>query len=71
MIRVSIEVRNGAARFGVGIQASSIHRAINLVKTLYSTSDVRVRFPIDPEDFFVEDALAAEGLTERGKELAA
>jgi len=67
VIRVSVEVRNKAAHFRVGIQASSINRAINLVKAFYSSCDVRVIFPIDPEGFFVEDALGAEGLIERGK----
>ena len=67
MIRVSVEVRNGATHFRVGIQASSINRAINLVKAFYSSCDVRVIFPIDPGGFFVEDALGAEGLIERGK----
>jgi hypothetical protein len=60
MVKVSIEVRNGAARFRVTVQASSIQRAVNLVKGSYSASDVKVVFPIDPEGFFVEDALAAE-----------
>ena len=67
MIRVSVEVRNKTAQFRVGIQVSSINRAINLVKAFYSAGDVRVIFPIDPEGFFVEDALGAEGLIERGK----
>jgi hypothetical protein len=67
VVRVSIKVRNRAARFRVGVQASSIHRAINLVKAFYSAGDVRVIVPIDPEGFFVEDALGAEGLIERGK----
>ena len=67
MIKVSVEVRNGATHFRVGIQALSINRAINLVKAFYSACDVRVIFPIDPEGFFVEDALGAEGLIERGK----
>jgi hypothetical protein len=74
VVRVSIEVCSGAARFRVGIQASSIQRAVSLVKGLYSASDVRVLFPIDPEAFFVEDAFAKEGLIERGmpqEELAA
>ena len=74
MVRVSIEVRGGGARFKVGTQASSIQRAASLVKGLYSASDVRVIFPIDPESFFVEDAFAKEGLIERGitqEELAA
>jgi hypothetical protein len=67
VVRVSIEVRNGAARFRVGVQASSINRAISLAKAFYSSGDVRVIFPIDPECFFVEDALGAERLMERDK----
>ena len=68
MVRVSVEVRNGAAHFRVGVQASSINRAINLVKAFYSACDVRVIFPIDPEGFFVEDALGAEELIESDKQ---
>lgn len=67
MVRVSMEVRGRAARFRVGTQASSIRRAVILVKGLYSGSDVRVIFPIDPEGFFVEDALAKEELIQRDK----
>ncbi len=67
MVRVSIEVRSGAARFRVGIRASNIRRALSLAEGLYPASDVRVIFPIDSEAFFVEDALAKEGLIERGK----
>jgi hypothetical protein len=67
VIRVSVEVRNKTAHFRVGIQASSINRAINLVKAFYSAGDVRVIFPIDPEGFFVEDAIAKEELIESGK----
>ncbi len=67
MVRVLIEVRSGTARFRVGVQALSLQRAISLVKGFYSANDVKVVFPIDPEGFFVEDALAAEGLIERAK----
>jgi hypothetical protein len=66
VVRVSIEVRSGAARFGIGIQASSIRRAVSLAKGLYSSHDVKVIFPIDPEGFFIEDLFAKEGLVERG-----
>jgi hypothetical protein len=62
-----MEVRSGTARFKVGIQASSILSAVSFVQSLYSSSDVRVIFPIDPECFFVKDALATEGLIEGGK----
>jgi hypothetical protein len=65
VVKVSVEVRNGAARFRVGVQASSIQSALTLVKGIHSTNDVKVVFPIDPEDFFVTDALAAKGLIHR------
>jgi hypothetical protein len=74
VVRVSVEVRNGATRFRVGVQATSIQGAINLAKSYYFAGDVRVIFPIDPESFFVEDAFAKDGLIEVGKtqeELAA
>ena len=67
VVKFSVEVRSGAARFRVGVQASSIQRALNLVKGIHCASDVKVLFPIDPEGFFVEDALAAEGLIQRNK----
>jgi hypothetical protein len=67
VVRVSVEVRNGATHFRVGVQAPSINRAINLVGAFYSSCDVRVIFPIDLEGFFVEDALGAERPIERGK----
>jgi len=67
VVRVSVEVRCAAARFRVGVQAPSIQRAVDLVKGFYSASDVKVVFPIDPEGFFVEAALGAEGLIERAK----
>jgi hypothetical protein len=66
-VRTSVEVRCGPERFRVGAQAQSIEGAVNLVKGLYSTKDVKVVFPIDPEGFFVGDSLAAEGLIERDK----
>jgi len=67
VVRVSVEVRHAAARFRVGVQASSIRRAVDLVRGFYSASDIKVVFPIDPAGFFVEEALAKEGLIEGGK----
>jgi hypothetical protein len=32
MVKISIEVRSGAARFNVAVQAESIQRAVSLVK---------------------------------------
>ena len=64
MVKASIEVRNGAARFNVAVRAQSIRRAVSLVGGRYPDSDIRVRFPIDPEGFFVEDPAARAGIVE-------
>ncbi len=67
MIRVSIEVRDGANRFSVAVQAQSIGRAVEIVAGSYPSRDVRVKFPIDPEGFFVEDHAARAGIVEAGQ----
>jgi hypothetical protein len=46
MVKVSIEVRNGTARFDVAVQAETIQRAVSFVKERYSKGSVKVRFPI-------------------------
>ncbi len=61
MVKVSIEVRKGAARFSVAVRADSIGRAVSLVTERYPKGDVRVRFPIDPEQFFAEATAAPAG----------
>jgi hypothetical protein len=60
VVRVSIEVRSGTARFRVGVQAESIQRAVSLAKGSYSASDFRVVFPLNAREFFVED-VGAQG----------
>jgi hypothetical protein len=62
MVRVSIEVYDGAARFGVAVQAENLQRALNLAAARYPYGRVRLRFPIDPESFFVEDSTARAGV---------
>ena len=62
MVKISIEVRSGAARFDVAIQAESIQRAVSLVQERYSKGSVKVKFPIEPESFFVEDPAARSGI---------
>ena len=64
MVRVSIEVRNGAARFSVAVRAQSIQRALSIARKRYPSSEVGVQFPIDPEGFFVKDRAAVEGQIE-------
>ena len=54
MIRVSMEVREGAALSRTTVQAESIREAVSITRRRYPGRDVRVKFPIDPEDFFLE-----------------
>jgi hypothetical protein len=58
MVKVSIDVHSGTARFAVAIKAKSIQQALSVVATRYPSSVTRVKFPIDPESFFVEDSAA-------------
>jgi hypothetical protein len=51
MVKISIEVRSGAARFDVAVQAESIQRAVSLMQERYSKGSVKVKFPIKPESF--------------------
>ena len=68
MVRVSIEVRCGAARFNVAVRAASIQRAASIAGARYPGSNVRVRFPIDTEALFVkEPVVAPTGLIELGQ----
>jgi hypothetical protein len=61
VVRVSIEVRNGAARFNVAVLAQSIRRARSIAENRYPGSDVKVQFPTDPDGFFGKDPAAKEG----------
>jgi hypothetical protein len=58
MVKVSIEVRSGAARFRVGVRAESIERAVSLMEKRFPSRNVKVCFPIDPEGFFGEGSTA-------------
>ncbi len=71
MIRVRIEVHSGAACFGVAVQARSIRRALSLVEGRFPGKKCRLKFPIEPECFFVDGASARAGMLEQPEELAA
>jgi hypothetical protein len=55
MIKVSVEVRNGSARFRVSVQAENIRRALGMVGGRYPHGEVRLVFPVEPEGFFVSE----------------
>jgi hypothetical protein len=58
MVKVSIEVHDGTARFAVAVLAKSIQQALSIVATQYPGSVAKVKYPINPEGFFVEDSAA-------------
>ena len=64
MVKVLIEVHEGTAQFSVAVRAESIRRAVEIVGGRYTGRDVRVKFPINPVDFFVEDPAARSGIVE-------
>ena len=73
MVKVSVEVRSGAARFRVCVQARSIRSALGLVGARYPRGEFGVVFPIEPEGFFVDGPAAPAGMveTEHREKLAA
>ena len=61
-MNVSIEVRSGAARFDVAVQSQSIERAVSLVGERNPNGNVRVKFPIDADGFFMKDPADRAGI---------
>ena len=61
MIRISVEVKSGAACFRVMIQAESIERALEIARRHNPGKECRVTFPLDPEAFFVREAVDGAG----------
>ncbi len=55
MVRVSMDVGEGTALSRATVQAESIREAVNITRRRYPGRDVRVIFPIEAEDFFIED----------------
>ena len=53
MVNVSFEVHNGVALFEVAVRAQSIERAASVVRGSYPGCEIRVKFPIEPEGFYV------------------
>ena len=71
MVRISVEVRSGTARFKVMVQAESIERALEIARSHNPDKECRVTFPLDPESFFVQDSAAVAGRIEQEKQPAA
>jgi hypothetical protein len=69
MIKVSVEVREGAAFSRLAVQADTISRAVSITKGRHPGRDVRVVFPIDPEGFFAGDPKKTAGNTKNGSRM--
>ena len=61
MIRISVHVSSGAARFRVAVQAESLEEALEIVARHNPSKERKVTFPTDPEAFSVEDPTATVG----------
>jgi hypothetical protein len=73
MIKVVIDVFEGATSSSVIAQAKSLREAVSIAAAVYPTAEVRVEFPIDAEAFFVRDGAARAEISsmERAEEIAA
>jgi hypothetical protein len=60
VVRISVEVRSGSARFRVGVQAPSIREALSAVAERYPRGVVSVAFPMEPEGFPVYEQIQNE-----------
>jgi hypothetical protein len=64
MVRISVQVSSGSARFRVMVQAESIERALEIARRHNPAAECRVSFPIDPESFFTESSIPGVGTVE-------
>ena len=64
MIRVTVEVIDGATPLTIAVEGKSLLDAIAAAKERYLGADVRVVFPIGSEEFFVRhgDTIRPEDL---------
>jgi hypothetical protein len=62
MIRISVEVSSGPARFRVSVQDKSIERALEIANRQNPGKVSKIIFPVDAEAFSVkEDSVARVG----------
>jgi hypothetical protein len=61
MVRIAVQVRSGAARFSVAVQAESIERALKIAEKQNLGRNCEVTVPINSEAFFVAEPAARPG----------
>jgi hypothetical protein len=57
MIRVTVEIREGALTYRVRVTGPSIERALEITGEGKPGRRVRLLFPIDPEAYFVPEGI--------------
>jgi hypothetical protein len=60
MVKVSLEVREGADSFEVTANADSMSEAVGGTMQRFPGREVRVLFPIDGDEFFAAEGTKAE-----------
>ena len=58
MTRITVEVRQGAARYRVAVRAKSIRRALEIVGRQNMGRDANMKLRAGPEAFFIRDVVA-------------
>jgi len=61
MMKNAVQVRSGAARFSVAVQAESIERALEIAKKQNLGRNCEVTFPTNSEVFLVAEPAATSG----------
>ena len=69
MIRVFVDVHEEAAPLRVEVRAESISQAVGSIEERHPGRTVQVVFPIDPEEFFVEDLQEVKARQHRSRTL--
>ena len=65
MIRVSVEVKDDNRAFSVAVYAENLRRAVEFAASRYPGCAVSVRFPLDPEVFFIEGSTIGSATVDR------
>jgi hypothetical protein len=69
MIRVFVDVHEEAAPLRVEVRAESISQAVGSIEERHPGRTVQVVFPIDPQEFFVEDLQEVKAKQDRNRTL--
>jgi len=70
MVRNAVQVRSGAARFSVAVQAESIERALQIARKQNLGRNCDVTFSINSQVFFVAEPATTSGSAEPGRSAA-